>query len=116
MPGSKTPKPISRYNSLNSSGNLRPIWLSRFSKSAMLTGVKCEEIADGGLVFTEKGGERRTIGADTIVLAAGSRPNAQLLEALNKRGYKTYVAGDCVKPRGISDAIYEGFKAGLAIE
>jgi len=51
----------------------------------MLTGVKYEEVNDEDLVITTRDGERRTIPADTIVLAAGSGPNTKLLQQLDDR-------------------------------
>ncbi len=81
----------------------------------MLTGVKYEEVVNGGLSITTKEGEKRIIKADTIVLAVGARPNTELLSTLKDRGYETYTVGDCIEPRGILDAIHDGSTIGRAI-
>jgi len=47
-----------------------------------LTNTKVEEITDEGVIATEKDGARKTIKADTVVLALGFEPEAGLYEAL----------------------------------
>ncbi len=80
----------------------------------LLTEVKYEEITDRGLIITAKDGKGGLVEADTIVLAAGARSNTDLAEALKGRVFRTYLIGDCVEPRGIMEAISEGFRAALA--
>jgi hypothetical protein len=45
-----------------------------------------------------------------VVLAAGLRPNRELVDALSEELPELEVteAGDCVRPRKIFDAIHEG--------
>lgn len=74
----------------------------------MLTHVKYEEITDKGLVITTADGERQIIEADTIVLATGMEPKAELFEALQGKGAETYLIGDCATPRNILEAIHDG--------
>ncbi len=56
-------------------------------------------------------GMRTKIPADTVVLAAGLKPNRDLIGALRKAGIQVMEAGDCVRPRKIMDAIHEGHLA-----
>ena len=81
----------------------------------LLTEVKYEEITDRGLLITAKEGKQQLIEADTIVLAAGAKPNTELAEALRGETFETYTVGDCVEPRHIMEAISEGFRTALAI-
>jgi len=81
----------------------------------MLTGVKYEEVNDKGLVITTGDGEKRTIPADTIVLAAGSKPNTELLQQLGDSVPELYQVGDCVEPRGIREAIADGLRVACAL-
>lgn len=81
----------------------------------MLTGVKYEEVKDEGLVITTRDGEKRTIPADTIVLAAGSEPNTELLQELRDSVPEIYKAGDCVQPRGILEALADGSRVARAL-
>ena len=76
----------------------------------MLTGVRYEEITAEGLAITSQEGQRYTIPADTIVLAAGSRPSTKLLSALQEKVPEVYPVGDCLKPRSLLEALAEGLK------
>jgi 2,4-dienoyl-CoA reductase (NADPH2) len=61
----------------------------------------------GNRVIVTHDGQEASIEADTIVLASGSAPRKDLLEAL--QGQVTcHAIGDCVEPRNMMDAIYEG--------
>jgi pyruvate/2-oxoglutarate dehydrogenase complex dihydrolipoamide dehydrogenase (E3) component len=81
----------------------------------LLTGVKYEEISEKGLTIITREGERKTLEADTIVLAAGARSDIELFQALQGKVKEVYLAGDCVQPRRIVDAISEGSQIALKI-
>jgi pyruvate/2-oxoglutarate dehydrogenase complex dihydrolipoamide dehydrogenase (E3) component len=75
----------------------------------MLTGVKCERLSEEGLTIINREGERHTLQADAIVLAAGGKPNQQLFQTVKNMIHEIYLIGDCVEPRSLPDAIREGF-------
>ncbi len=81
----------------------------------MLTEVSYQEINDRGVVLTTREGERRTIEADTVVLAAGARPKDELYRALEGKVEELYLIGDAVEPRGILDAVADGARVGRAL-
>lgn len=89
---------------------LREILLPRLSGKnvAMFTGVKYEEVTDKGLRITANDGSKRLLEADSIVLAAGARPDRRIYDELQGRLAEIYLAGDCVEPRGIMEAIHDG--------
>ena len=60
-------------------------------------------------------GRGKPFEADTIVLAAGSTPDKKLYQETKGKVSNTYLAGDCVEPRTIRDAIAEGYRIGLEI-
>jgi mycofactocin system FadH/OYE family oxidoreductase 2 len=51
-------------------------------------------------------------GVDTVVLVAGSKANDELYLALKGRVENVHRIGDCVAPRKLDHAIYEGYLAG----
>jgi thioredoxin reductase len=51
-------------------------------------------------------------GVDTVVLAAGSEPETALFDALRGRVQELHRIGDCLAPRRLDHAIYEGYVAG----
>jgi pyruvate/2-oxoglutarate dehydrogenase complex dihydrolipoamide dehydrogenase (E3) component len=81
----------------------------------MLTSVKYEKFTDKGLAITTKEGEKQIIEADTMVLAAGARPNRDLLKALEGKVPEIYNIGDSAKPGGIAEAMAEGYRAALKL-
>lgn len=66
-------------------------------------------------VHTRKDGAVKLYPADTVVLAAGSTPDNTLAQQLADRAGRIYHVGDCVTPRGIAEAIEEGFLAARSI-
>jgi len=81
----------------------------------MLTGVTYREATEQGLTITTKEGQRKTLEADTIVLAAGAVPNQGLYQEIKNKITATYAIGDCVAPRNIHEAISEGYHTALTI-
>ena len=82
----------------------------------LVTDVKeYEAINDDGLVLIDSQGKRRTLEADTIVLAAGASPNDQLASALADKVGEIHLAGDCAKPGRILDAIHDGARLGREV-
>ena len=91
----------------------------------MLTGVQYQQATDTGMRVHMHGGitsmaeiaadAMKNFPADTFVLAAGSTPNNELKEAIEKTGVKVKCVGDCVEPRTILEAIKEGWLAASEI-
>ena len=97
--------------------SLRAFLLDRLEEKGvtLLPRVKCEEVIRGGVVIATAGGEQKTIGVDTIVLAVGASSNTKLGEEIKGKVPEVYQVGDCIEPRKIRDAIGEGYRAGLHI-
>ena len=53
--------------------------------------------------------------ADTVIIAAGYKPNQSLVKGLNGKISELYKIGDCVSVRTALEAIHEGFEAGLRV-
>jgi 2,4-dienoyl-CoA reductase-like NADH-dependent reductase (Old Yellow Enzyme family)/thioredoxin reductase len=91
----------------------------------MLTGVQYQQAVDDGIRVHVRGGitsmaeiaadAMKNFPADTIVLAAGSKPNIELKQELEKMGVEVKCVGDCVEPRTILEAIKEGWLAASEI-
>ncbi|TET67448.1 MAG: FAD-dependent oxidoreductase, partial [Dehalococcoidia bacterium] len=96
---------------------LRPFFLDRLSEKSvtLLTEIRYNEVTPSGLVIMTKEGKKKTIEADTIVLAAGSIPDKKLYEDIRGKVPEVHCVGDCVAPRTIRDAIADGYHIGLQI-
>jgi len=91
----------------------------------MLTGVQYQQALERGVRVHVRGGITsmaeiqadglKSVPADTIVLAAGSVPNNELKEAIEKAGIEVKCVGDCVEPRTILEATKEGWLAAAEI-
>jgi NADPH-dependent 2,4-dienoyl-CoA reductase/sulfur reductase-like enzyme len=90
------------------------VYEERFKKLkiSVHTGKRLEQVSDAGITVMDRYGIRTEIAADTVVVAAGFRPNRDLIESLRKDPkLQVFEAGDCVRPRKIFDAIHEGHLA-----
>lgn len=56
-------------------------------------------------------GAQHEFACDTLVLAIGMLPNLELADALSGVGIPVTSIGDCRKPRGIAEAVLEGYAA-----
>lgn len=78
-------------------------------KYSIQTGKRLESVGDQGITVVDRYGVRTTLAADTVLLAAGFRPNRDLIEKLrHETTIPVHEAGDCVRPRKIFDAVHEG--------
>ena len=68
------------------------------------------EITEEGVIISRGKGKKNTLKADTVVLAGGMKPELALFEALRDRLPEVYPVGDCVQPRLVMHAIWEGFR------
>lgn len=96
---------------------LRNMLLARMAEAKInvLTGVTCREFTPGSVMIAAAGGEEKTIPFDTVVLAAGGRPDQSLRGALEKVAPAVHLAGDCLEPRGIAEAMADGLRIGLTL-
>lgn len=96
---------------------VRPYLLDRLDKLGvtLLTGVTYHEVTARGLLLTTSEGEKKTIEADTIVLAAGAVPERGPASELEARSLRAYFVGDCVRPRTVREAIEEGRHIGATV-
>lgn len=81
----------------------------------VLANKETTKITENGIqVRCKKTGQEQFVEADLVVMAVGTTPEQQLLAELEGE-QEYYVAGDCVKPRNIMEAVYEGSLAGRKI-
>ncbi len=67
------------------------------------------EMAADGIVIAENS-TRHILHADTVVCATGLRPQNELYLALQENLPEVYAIGDCVAPRKVINAIWEGYR------
>ena len=87
----------------------------RMGRMELRNRVGMAPMGDGRAVPLEESGREETVGADLLILARGSMPEPTWLELLRRKVPEVHVVGDCVEPRIIADALYEGAWAGSRI-
>ena len=80
----------------------------------IISGARAMEVREEGLEI-ERGEKREIIPADSIVIAAGAKPENSLADEIKALGKDLYVIGDANGPGKALDAIREGFLTGLKI-
>lgn len=74
----------------------------------ILTNAKIVEIGNDEVIYVDSDGQKKSIKGDNIVNALGAVANDELLKELSGKA-NIFSIGDCVKPRKIIDAIFEGW-------
>lgn len=75
-----------------------------FTKTSVL------KVTDRGIEVSHSNSGESLIEADTVVIATGFKSNIKLREDLKDTIPETYAIGDCVEPRKVMDAIWEGYR------
>ena len=85
---------------------------------AVHTGQRLVGVSDSGITVIDRYGKETSLPADSVVLAAGFKPNRGLIDGLRADlpRLKVIEAGDCVRPRKIFDAIHEGHLAAKLLD
>ena len=93
----------------------KQVYQERFEKLpvSVYTGRRLEKVDDVGIRVADRCGRTTTIPVDSVVIAAGFRPNRALIDSLRTElpEIELLEAGDCVRPRKIFDAIHDGHLA-----
>lgn len=91
------------------------LWAIKAAGIVVTAGAEAAAVEAEGLVVRDGWGERRTLRADTIVLATGAAPDDRLATELADLGPRVLRAGDCHRPRSLRDSIAEAWEAAISI-
>ncbi|NIQ37413.1 MAG: FAD-dependent oxidoreductase, partial [Proteobacteria bacterium] len=95
------------------------VLMERLMKAGVQTETQklLQEVTDEGAIMVDLGrlGEKIKIKADNVIIMGGLKPDISLYQELRESGLTTYAIGDCVQPRGIHEAIYEGHLAARSL-
>ena len=79
------------------------------------TKVKILAVSSAGVRFTGSASAEQFCAADTIIIAAPRRSADELLSSLEFAVDELHVIGDAVSPRGLYQAIHEGYRLGVRV-
>ena len=80
-----------------------------------VTSGRCTGISDGGVAYVDADGAEHRIEADSVVMAAGMRPNVEEATALYDPTYRLYTIGDCDRAANVQKAVRAAFSAAISI-
>ncbi len=97
--------------------SLRPYFLERLRGKGvkLMPGVRYVRAGPGRLTVQTADGDTVDLEADTLVYATGATGDTRLYEQLRGKIAELHMAGDCVAPRFIRDAVREGFDVGCRL-
>ena len=76
----------------------------------IITEANVLEVNDTGIIIADRSGRERQLPVDTVVLSSGLKADNQLHEELRGKVPELHAIGDCVEPRKVKDAMWEGFR------
>ena len=74
------------------------------------TSSRVETITRAGITLQRGTGEKKSLEADTVVLAMGMTPDTTLARDLENQALRVYVIGDCREPKNIMNAVWDGYE------
>lgn len=77
--------------------------------------TRAKEVTDEGLLCIDENGNEVLYPADTILVAAGMKPNSESVEALRYASPRFFQIGDCVKVGKVLEAVHGGYYGALDI-
>ena len=89
--------------------------LLRFHGVEILVRSRATEINDRGLTVLVGSANRLAVSADTIVVAAGMKPNDSLSRSLRGRIRRMHIVGDSLRPQNIMHAIWSAYEVSRGI-
>jgi 2-enoate reductase len=81
----------------------------------IVTGAKVIEVTEKGVFIAHNTGKNGFWEANILVVAAGFVPNRDLWNNLSDEVPEIYAIGDCLEPRRVLNAIWEGFRTARLI-
>ncbi|MGL6200953.1 MAG: FAD-dependent oxidoreductase [Lachnospiraceae bacterium] len=114
----KTVKLIEMRPELAPDANVRhrPLLLKELENLVeVYTELRASKVTGKGVVCVNKEGEEVLIEGETVICAAGQRPNRTHVEELLDAAPYIVEIGDCVKASTITNAVYQGYHAALDI-
>jgi 2-enoate reductase len=76
----------------------------------ILTETRVLEIREEGALISDQHGQRSLLAADSIILAVGMKAGGIGFDEIKSQIPEVYAIGDCVAPRRVINAIWEGFR------
>jgi 2,4-dienoyl-CoA reductase-like NADH-dependent reductase (Old Yellow Enzyme family)/thioredoxin reductase len=95
----------------------RPLLMAQLEKHVRyITEMRGLQVTAKGILCADKDGNETLFEADTIICATGQRPRRDVAEGLRDSAPEVIEIGDCVKASNVTQALFQGYWAGVDIE
>lgn len=81
----------------------------------LICGMTVESIDPDGVTLMLKDGQRKKLPADTVVIAAGLKPDNGLYEQIKDLVPKVFLLGDAAGPKNVYNAIHSAYEAASSL-
>ncbi|NLA75737.1 MAG: hypothetical protein GX846_09770 [Deltaproteobacteria bacterium] len=81
-----------------------------------ITGMRGIQVTDKGILCADKDGNEIFLKAESVICAAGQRPRSKIVKMLRDSAPEVIEIGDCVKVANVTQAVFQGYWAGVDIE
>ena len=97
--------------------NIRKMKLQNLKRKGIAVNTRAvvKRVEGDSVIFEDKDGKEHTLKADHVIAALGSKAYNPLEQELRDAGFHVSRIGDCNTPRGIAEAVSEGFNAAKAV-
>jgi len=79
------------------------------------TNTIVQEVGKEKIIAMDKNFRQYSISCDQVAIAPGQKPKKELYENVMRKIPETYAIGDCLEPRNIHFAIWDGYAVGCSI-
>lgn len=80
-----------------------------------VTGGRCTGITAEAVTYITAEGDTQVLPAESVVMAAGMKPNQAAATALYSPAYRLYTVGDCDKAANVQKAVRAAFAAAISL-
>ncbi|MBN2417925.1 MAG: FAD-dependent oxidoreductase, partial [Deltaproteobacteria bacterium] len=95
----------------------RPLLMTRLEKHVTCkTNMRGLSITEQGILCADKDENQTLINADTIICSVGQKPLRDVAQSLKDSAPEVIEIGDCVKAENVTQAVFQGYWAGIDIE
>ena len=102
-------------------GDVMPSWKWRHTawieelEIPTFTSTRVTRIGKGGVTVVDGKGQEQHFEADMVIVASPSRGNQELVADLEWSIYQLHGCGDAMVPRGLTQAIHDGYRLGCRL-
>lgn len=111
---------VERGNEIASQGNML-YKIALRQKMDVLTNLNnllntlCLRINESNVIVKDNSGNEQVLPADTVIIATGVKSNRETADSFYNICADTYEIGDCIRPRKIMEATFEGYSIATVI-